>query len=227
LENMSDTPADSLDPVRHALLDAALVHIPFDGWSAISLGKAARDTGVDQGTADMAFPGGGRDMLDLFARDADARMLAALEAQDIAGMKLRERIRAAVKARLEAVAEHREAERRALSFVAMPHNGALGPRLLYRTVGLMWRAAGDASTDFAFYTKRVTLAGVYAATLLYWIADSSEDNADTWAFLDRRIANVMDVEKAKARVRRTLDEAPSVTSFLSRLRYPGETRMKP
>lgn len=224
---MSDTPADSLDPVRRALLEAALVHIPFDGWSAISLGKAARDVGVDRGTADMAFPGGGRDMLDFFAGDADARMLAALAAQDIAGMKLRERIRAAVKARLEAVAGHKEAERRALSFVAMPHNGLLGPRLLYRTVDLMWRAAGDTSTDFAFYTKRTTLAGVHAATLLYWIADSSEDNADTWAFLDRRIANVMDVEKAKARVRARLDEAPSVTSLLSRLRYPGETRMKP
>ncbi len=224
---MTDTPTDSLDPLRRDLLAAALTHIPFDGWSEISLHKAARDIGASRGAADMAFPGGARDLLDCFARDADARMLARAGEQAIGAMRMRDRIRAVVKARLESVAGHKEAERRAIGFLALPQNAALGVRLVQRTVDLMWRAAGDTSTDFAFYTKRATLAGVYSATLLCWMADSSEDGADTWGFLDRRIDNVMEFEKAKARFRERIKDTPSLASLLSRLRYPGETRMKP
>jgi ubiquinone biosynthesis protein COQ9 len=224
---MSDTPSDTLDPVRSALLGAALVHVPFDGWSEISLKKAAKDVGADAGTVGLAFPGGAAELLDFFALDADSRMLERAAALGIGEMRLRDRIRAIVRARIEVIAEHREAERRALSFLALPHNAALGLKSLSRTVDLMWRAAGDTSTDFAFYTKRATLAAVYSATVMYWVADSSEDYADTWAFLDRRIDNVMTVEKAKLRVREKLQEAPSLAALLSRLRYPGETRMKP
>jgi len=227
IETMSDTPADRLDPVRRDLLAAALTHIPFDGWSAISLNKAARDIGVDAGTAAMAFPGGGGDLLDFFARDADSRMLARVGELGVTEMRMRDRIRTVVKTRIDVIAGHKEAERRALSLVAFPQHAALGLKALSRTVDLIWRAAGDTSTDFAFYTKRATLAAVYSATVLHWIADTSEDDADTWAFLDRRIENVMAFEKAKLRVKDKIGSAPSLASILSRLRYPGETRMKP
>jgi ubiquinone biosynthesis protein COQ9 len=224
---MTDGAPDPLDGLRRDLLAAALVHVPFDGWSAISLDKAARDVGVDEGRARIAFPRGAVDLLDFFARDADDRMLARLEAMDLAAMRLRERIAAAVRARIEAVSAHREAERRALSFLALPQNAPLGARLLGRTVDLMWRAAGDVSTDFSFYTKRASLAAVHGATLLFWVADTSEGDADTWAFLERRIDDVMAVEKAKARLRERLREAPSPVALLARLRYPATTRMKP
>lgn len=224
---MSDTPADALDPIRRDLLAAALTHIPFDGWSGISLNKAARDIHVDAGTAGMAFPGGGTDLLDFFARDADFRMLARVAELGIGDMRMRDRIRTVVKTRIDVIADHKEAERRALSFVALPQHTALGLKALSRTVDLMWRAAGDTSTDFSFYTKRATLAAVYSATVIHWIGDTSEDDADTWAFLDRRIENVMAVETAKQKVREKLKDAPSLAALLSRLRYPGETRMKP
>ncbi len=224
---MSDTPADALDPVRRDLLAAALTHIPFDGWTSISLGKAARDIHVDAGTVGMAFPGGGTDLLDFFARDADSRMLGRVAELGVMEMRMRDRIRTVVRARIDVIADYKEAERRALSLVAFPQHAALGLKALSRTVDLMWRAAGDTSTDFAFYTKRATLAAVYSSTLVHWVGDMSEDSADTWAFLDRRIENVMAVEKAKLKVRETLKDSPSLAALLARLRYPGESRMKP
>ena len=71
------------------------------------------------------------------------------------------------------------------------------PILLYRTVDAIWYAAGDTSADFNFYTKRATLAGVFSSTLFYWLNDRSEGNEATWAFLDRRIDDVMRFEKFK------------------------------
>jgi ubiquinone biosynthesis protein COQ9 len=187
--------------LRIRVHDAALPHVPFDGWSRAALHAGAVAAGLAASDADRAFPGGGRSFLAFHLDLADRRMLEALAGHDLAGMKVRERIGLAIRVRLEQAAGHKEAVRRGVSAMAMPGGGGLGARSLYRTVDAIWRACGDTATDFNFYTKRALLAGVYGSTLLYWLADGSEGHADTWAFLDRRIADVMAVPKATARMR--------------------------
>lgn len=178
---------------RHALLDAALRHVPFDGWTWVALDSAARDCGIGAAEARRLFPGGPAELVRTFSDEADRRMLAELERLDLASMKVREKVAAGVRLRLEAIAAHREAARRALAFLALPQNATLGLRCLYRTVDAIWYAAGDTATDYNFYTKRALLAGVYSSTLLYWLNDKSEDYAGTWGFLDRRISEVLKV----------------------------------
>jgi ubiquinone biosynthesis protein COQ9 len=145
-------------------------------------------------------------------------MAKKLSPRKLAAMKIRERIRAMVWTRLEIMAPAREAVRNALSILAMPQNVPLAMMIGWRSADLMWRLAGDTATDFNHYTKRMTLGAVYASTLLAWLDDESEDRADTAAFLDRRIDNVMSFEKWKAQWRG--QEHFSVSRFLGRLRYP-------
>jgi ubiquinone biosynthesis protein COQ9 len=202
-----------------ALLDAVLAHVPFDGWSERALAAAARDLGVDPALALNAFPGGPIDMISAFSARADVAMLEALVASDVGALKVRERIALAVRLRLEAVARHREAERRAVAFGALPQNAPRMLALAYRTVDLIWQAAGDQATDFNHYTKRALLLGVYAATLAHWLADESQDQAATWAFLDRRIADVLKIETVKAAAGALAARLPSPIGVLARLRY--------
>ncbi|MDP7393361.1 MAG: COQ9 family protein, partial [Alphaproteobacteria bacterium] len=136
---------------------------------------------------------------------ADAAAYDALAIQELASMRVRERVAAATRARIEIVAEDREAVRRAVSMFALPGNAALGARLLYGSVDTIWRAAGDRSTDWNFYSKRGLLAGVFGSTVLFWLQDNSEDFTETWAFLDRRIADVMKVPKAAMRIGKVLE----------------------
>jgi ubiquinone biosynthesis protein COQ9 len=136
-------------------------------------------------------------------------MLAALAEQDVAAMKVRERIAAAARARLAVLEPHREAVRRALTLLALPHNVPLGLKLLYETVDAMWYAAGDTATDFNFYSKRGLLAGVYAATTLYWLDDRSPGAVDTQAFLERRLGDVMAIPRYRARLRERLERWPN------------------
>ena len=84
----------------------------------------------------------------------------------------------------------------------------------------MWRAAGDLSTDYNHYTKRMILAGVYAATITIFLDDESEAWADTRAFLARRIDGIMRFEKAKAGFVKRTEHLPSLSRFIGRLRYP-------
>lgn len=207
---------DPLENEKQAILAAALRHVPFDGWSRATLDVAVRDAGYEATMAARAFPNGLRDLIAFFVADADRRLAWELTKQDLAKLPIRERIRTAVKLRIEQNAPHREAIRKAVALQLMPGFGADGLRGLYHTVDLMWRAAGDTATDFSFYTKRMLLAGVYASTLAYWLDDGSEGFADTWTFLDRRIADVMRIGKLQGEVEQTLGRLPNPFTFLSK-----------
>lgn len=182
-----------IEATRRRLLERTLDHVPFDGWTMTALQRAAADEGLDGATAVNAFPGGPAELVAFHSAEADRRLLDSLQAMDLASMRVRDRIATAVRLRLEQNAEHREAIRRALAFLALPQNGPLALKCLYRTVDAMWYAAGDTSTDYNFYTKRMLLSGVYSSTLLFWLNDDSEGHAETWAFLSRRIDEVLKI----------------------------------
>ncbi|PPR24849.1 MAG: hypothetical protein CFH40_00659 [Alphaproteobacteria bacterium MarineAlpha10_Bin3] len=206
------------DAIKEAILLASLAHIPFDGWGEAALARGADDAGYDSATARRLFPGGAAEMIALHSHYADRHMLEELAGLDLDAMKIRDRITLAVRVRLQQNALHREAVRRAMARLALPHNAMLATRLLYRTVDAMWHAAGDTATDHNFYTKRALLAGVYASTVMCWLNDGSPDLEVTWAFLDRRIAEVMRVPKAMAGIGRMLGNLPNP---LRLLRFPG------
>ncbi|SFS04857.1 COQ9 family protein [Sphingomonas jatrophae] len=215
-----DTTDRTLDELRAALAAALPFHAAFDGWSEAALEQASAEVGVPLATARLAFPGGAVDMIDAWFADVDRIMAEALPPERLAAMKIRARITALVLARLETVDPHREALRRALAILAMPQNVAAGTRLGWRAADAMWHLAGDISTDFSHYTKRATLGAVYGCTLLALLDDESEGFADTRAFLDRRIADIMRIEQVKARLKPDPDRHFSPLRFLGRLRYP-------
>jgi ubiquinone biosynthesis protein COQ9 len=197
------------DAQRETLLQATLPHVAFDGWTHTALMAGTRDAGIEPALADNAFPGGMAELLDFYHRVADIEMVRAFESRpDLGAMKIREKVALAIRLRLEANAGHREAIRQALSFLALPTNAPLGAKCLYRTVDAIWYAVGDRSTDFSFYTRRALLAGVYGSTVLYWLNDKSDGFADTWSFLDRRIADVMRIYDLRARVDRLVGQLP-------------------
>jgi len=197
-----------------------LPNVPFDGWTALARDTAADAEGIDRDIAAMALPDAPA-MADAFTARADTMMAEAMIAAGVADMKVRERIKLALRTRLEQAAEDREAVRSALVVMLMPANGGMAARTLWRTADAMWRAAGDTATDFNHYSKRAILGSVYSATLLYWLDDDSEGHEATWAFIERRIDGIMAFEKTKARVTGIFSKLPDPARFLGRLRYPA------
>ncbi|OYX38724.1 MULTISPECIES: COQ9 family protein [unclassified Sphingomonas] len=210
----------TLDEIRAALAPLIADNAAFDGWTNEALMLAAEQAGVDQDIARLAFADGAVAMIDAWFAHVDDAMMIAVPAVALERMKVRAKITALVEARLTAVADNREALRRALAVLAMPQNIARAARLGWRTVDLIWRQAGDTATDYNHYTKRTILAAVYASTVTVFINDESEDWADTRAFLARRIEGIMRFEKAKAGFVARTENFPSLSRFIGRLRYP-------
>jgi len=210
----------TLDELRLALASEVARAAVFDGWTDAALRQAAALAGVDPAVARLAFPGGAMDMIAAWIAGTDAKMQGAFGDGALAQLKIRERIRALLQFRLDAVAGHEEALRRALAIQAMPQNLARTLRIGWHSADLMWRLAGDTATDYNHYTKRALLCGIYTATLAVFVDDDSEGKAETHAFLDRRIENVMQFEKAKAQLLQNRERF-DVARFLGRLRYPA------
>lgn len=210
----------TLDELRVALAPRLPYHAAFDGWSDQALAMSAADLAVPAERARLAFPDGQAQLIDAWFDSIDVAMLEAFPPERVTAMKIRDRIRELVLARLEAMRPHREALRRALAILALPQNIAAGARLGWRSVDRIWRVAGDRSSDFNHYSKRAILLGLYGSTLLVFVDDHSPDLAETRAYLNRRIDDVMRFEKVKARWRATRERRPSLSRFLGRLRYP-------
>ncbi|MBV1865892.1 MAG: COQ9 family protein [Rhodobacteraceae bacterium] len=205
------TEEDHIEGARAVLLDAAMIHVMFDGWGPETLAAAISDSGVDAGLAAQVCPRGAIDLAVAFHKRGDAQMVAALQARDMDAIRFRDRIARGVRLRLEAVAMDREAVRRGATLFALPHNASDGAALIWGTCDLIWNTLGDTSQDVNWYTKRATLSAVYSATVLFWLGDESADFTDTWAFLDRRIDNVMQFETLKANLRKN----PLVKGFMA------------
>ena len=211
----------TLDELRLALAPLVPANAVFDGWSDKALAMAAAELGVPAGRAKLCFPGGATDMIGAWFDSIDRDMAAAFPLERVEAMKIRERIRTLVMFRIEAAEPSKEALRRAIAILAQPQNLPLASRLGWRSADRMWRIAGDSSTDFNHYSKRVILMGVYGSTSLVFLDDESEGLAETRAFLDRRIDDVMRFEKMKASWRGSSERMPSLSRFLGRLRYPA------
>jgi len=194
-------------------------HAVFDGWTRAAVDAAADQLGIDRAQARLAMPKTQAGLVDCYIQGVDRALLEHFTPKRLAKMKIRDKIRALVWHRLEVMAPAREAVRRGLAVLALPQNLPLAMRIGWRTADLMWRIAGDTSTDFNHYTKRMTLGAVYASTLLAWLDDDSDQWSDTAAFLDRRINDVMKFEKWKAGWQGS-GEHLSISRFLGRLRYP-------
>lgn len=189
-------PENSIDSAKALILAAALPHAAFDGWSETTLAAALADSGVAPALGRALYPRGGVDLAVAYHRSGDAAMKTALAATDLAALRYRDRVALAIRLRLQTA--DKELVRRGSTLFSLPQHAPEGVKLIWATADAIWTALGDSSQDLNWYSKRATLSAVYSATVLFWLGDHSEDNADTWAFLDRRIENVMQFEKTKA-----------------------------
>lgn len=207
------------DDMRLKLLQAALIHVPFEGWTDKALRLAVSDCELEEGSEALFFPGGAIEMISFWGNQCDQVAREAIAQMDITTMKIRDRIRVSVIARFEAIGPHEEAARRAIAKLALPSSGAAGAKALWQSADMIWRAIGDTSTDGNFYSKRAVLSAVLSSSLLAWLGDSRTNKEEAHAFLGRRIDNVMQFERVKAKARGLTTHLPDPVKAVSKLRF--------
>lgn len=178
------------------ILEYCLTNAIFDGWTVKLLEKACENAGLDINYWKIVFPAGCLDVVDYFINQTTEE---SIKITKLDGLRTHEKIRALVKCRLELYARHKQVIQSTTKLL-LPHP-LRNLNATYRVVDEIWRAAGDTSTDWNFYSKRTLLAGVYTTTFIYWLNDNSENHEATWEFLDKRLGNAMQVGKGIGKVK--------------------------
>lgn len=211
---------------RQSILEHVLKHVPFDGWTSKSLKAAVEDAGLPDGAEELYFPGGQLEVIKFWSERSDLKVHAHIVSLDLEEMRIRDKVTQGVLARLEAIGNHEEAARRAVSRLALPDALGQGPAQIWASADTIWRAIGDTSTDGNFYSKRAILSGVIASSIMSWLGDDSDGKEKARAFLEARIQNVMQFEKAKWDFKKRTESLPKPAEILGRLRYGSRRRRR-
>lgn len=200
------------------LLLAILPHVAFSGWSSLAIEQGCADMGVDPQEATILFPGGIKEMILWYSTYADQEMISHLQAElnELNGVKAK--VFRAIQLRFQHNLRYREAIRLGLAYLLLPWHQAAAWSSLYQTVDGVWYAIGDQSVDFNFYTKRLTLAGIYSSTLFYWLQDSSDNHEKTWEFLNKRLQDTARIPKIRQQLKSARQHFPSPFRLFNKLR---------
>ena len=209
------------DQTRDTILDAALKIAPFEGWTGLTLRRAAREAGYPDGADELFFEGGVGELLDFWSDRLNQQAAAEISKMDLDSMKIRDRVTQGVLARFSAIGTDEEAARRASSRLILPDMAATGVKQIWQAADMIWRAIGDTSTDVNYYSKRAILSSVIGSTLPVWLSDHSDEKTQGRAFLDARIENVMSFEKMKWQVKSKTKDFPNPAEILGQIRYGG------
>ena len=218
---MTDTLKDPSYAARRAILDRAVVIAAFDGWTSKTLRDSVKQADLPTGAAALYFPDGVLELIGFWADELNAHVEETLAGLDLDTMKIRDKVTAGVVARLEALNGHEAAAKRAASRLMLPDALGQGPAQIWAAADTIWRAIGDTSTDANYYSKRTILSGVISSSLMAWLSDSTADKREGRAFVDARISNVMQIEKAKWKLKKRTENWPNPAELLGQLRYGG------
>lgn len=212
---------DPSHQARAAILEAMLRHASFEGWTQKALRMAAADTDLPEGAEELYFSEGPLSVIAFWSEQMNAAIEADIAELEQSKMKIREKVTAGVLARLYAIGPHEEAARRAMARLTMPDAIGQGPKQIWAAADTIWRAIGDISTDANYYSKRTILSGVIGTSMASWLGDEDPEKENARKFLDDRIANVMQFEKAKWEFKKRTKGLPNPAEILGALRYRG------
>lgn len=212
--------------VRVDILQAMLPIVVFDGWNQKSLRASIKLINLPEGSEELYFPEGALEVIRFWHDQMNEFVKSNLESLNKSEMKIREQVTAGVLSALESIGSNEEAMRRAIIRLSLPDAAVQGPTYLWSLADSIWRAIGDRSTDYNYYTKRTILAGVLGSTITVWISDSDQNKVKTKLFLDARISNVMSFEKSKFKIVEKINNIPNFAEILGRLRYGNNKKRR-
>jgi ubiquinone biosynthesis protein COQ9 len=204
--------------IKHAkckliLLEECAKMLESQQWSKEMIAGAEINCGLADGYHHVIFPGGMQEMLVEFENWQDRLMLEMIEKSG-KPQKVREQIARALEIRLMELLPKTALINHSAAF-ALPQNFLIANQAAMKSCDLIWKNAGDRSSDFNYYTKRGLLFPVYLGARAFYFADNSKNHQDSRQFIKNALDNIVNIASLKNRIRLPqLQEIPILRFFL-------------
>jgi ubiquinone biosynthesis protein COQ9 len=200
-----------LKKIRYEILQDIKKHVVKNGWSEDIFLDLENNHKFTYDEIKSLFPNGYKSILEIYLKEINLKM--ALEAKKINLIRLRvhERIRELIILRLNIMAREKNLITKTFFTLTLPNNYKLSIKNLYNTIDEIWFLAGDNSTDFNFYSKRVILTSIYLVVIIHFINNKNLDK--TIELLDRQLKKVSKIPNIKNRINDIIKIFPYVINF--------------
>ena len=170
--------------------------VSIDGWSENILVKLVSKN-IDRSELAYFFPNGYKDIFKFSLDEINNSLEITISKTNIINLPLNKRIKKILMTRIEILNKDKKFYNKTFNHLLLPQNTKILKKNLYKSVDTMWYLAGDNSTDFNFYTKRLILSGIYVSTLLIFFNKNIEEAENN---IDKSLKRIAKLPKLKERL---------------------------
>ena len=187
------------------------------GWNNSLFEKISFHNKISYDELIILFPDGYKGMLKLSLEYLNFELENICSQYDFIKIPIHKRIKKIITTKINLMNKNKDYYKRTFYFLLIPMNYKLLTVYLYKTVNLIWYIAGDNSTDFNFYTKRMILSGVYSSVILHFI--SNDNLLETEKKLDVNLLKVSKIPAIKEKIQLYRKSLPSLLRLFKRYSF--------
>ncbi len=209
---MNKTENKNINKKKQDILKKVKKIVSIHGWSSDIFLKLQKQK-IEKSDLFYAFQNGYKDLLEYTLQDINVNLENKLKKINLINFPINKRIKKILLLRFELLNEDKEFYKKTFNHLLLPTNNKISKKSLYNSVNTMWYLAGDNSTDFNFYTKRLILSGIYTNALIIFF---SKDMKYVEENIDNNLKRISKIPKIKERISFIKDNAPNFfKSFLA------------
>lgn len=195
---------NSNNKIKSIILQKLKKIVSDEGWSEKVL-KQLLQNGVEKSDLVTFFQYDYKELLKYSLEELNNSLEKEINKINIINYSLNKRIKKILMLRFNILNNDKEFYKKTFYHLLIPSNNKIMKSSLYKSVDTMWYLAGDNSTDFNFYTKRLILAVIYV-NALFVLFNKNFDEVES--NIDRNLKKISIIPKIKDRISFIKDNIP-------------------
>ena len=197
---------------RLEVLKCAKIFVLEKGLTKNSLENISKRYGLDINETELLFPEGNIDFIKFTLEQLNHDLEEYCKKIDLIRLPVHKRIRKVLLSKISLMNKNKLFYRSIFLNLLIPKKNFSLSNQLYKSVDQIWFIAGDSSTDFNFYTKRLILSGIYSRVILFFFNNKDQEELEN--ILDESLKRVSKIPEIKSKLKIFKDYLPKIANFV-------------
>ena len=197
---------------RQVVLRFAKKFVSENGLTKNCLENISKKYGLNADETDLLFPQGNIDLIKFALEQLNNDLEVYCRQIDLIRLPIHKRIRKVLLSKISLMNKDKSFYRSIFLNLLIPKKNFSLSSQLYNSVDQLWFIAGDSSTDFNFYTKRLILSGIYSRVMLFFFNNNNQEELEN--ILDESLKRVSKIPEIKSKLKIFKDFLPKIANFV-------------
>lgn len=197
---------------RLKILNFAKIFVSKNGFTQNILANISKKYGLDINETELLFPEGNNDLIKFALEQLNSELEEYCRKIDLIRLPTHKRIKKVLLSKVALMNKNKLFYRSIFLNLLIPKKNFSLSSQLYNSVDQIWFIAGDSSTDFNFYTKRLILSIIYSRVMLFFFNNNNQEELEN--ILDESLQRVSKIPEIKSKLKIFKEYLPKVAKFV-------------